>query len=141
MFCLEYLDHRNFELRTAGAQRGVVCAASYEARKFGVRSAMASVTAKRLCPDGCFVRPRMDADREESQRIMEIIVSTGAVVEQMSVDEAYLDVSSVCQAEDADPSLRLALPLARELKTRIWDGWPELNRQFLRRIRPDFCTG
>ena len=100
-------------------QRGVVCAASYEARKFGVRSAMPSITAKRLCPDGCFVRPRMDAYREESHRIMEIIASTGAVVEQMSVDEAYMDVSSICQAEDADASLRMALPLARELKARI----------------------
>lgn len=100
-------------------QRGVVCAASYEARKFGVRSAMPSITAKRLCPDGCFVRPRMDAYREESHRIMEIIASTGAVVEQMSVDEAYLDVASVCQAADADASLRQAVPLARELKARI----------------------
>jgi len=100
-------------------QRGVVCAASYEARKFGVRSAMASITAKRLCPDGCFVRPRMDAYREESQRIMEILARTGAVVEQMSVDEAYLDVSSICQAEDPDASLRRAVPLAQELKARI----------------------
>ncbi len=88
-------------------QRGVVCAASYEARKFGVRSAMPSITAKRLCPDGCFVRPRMDAYREESNRIMAIIGSTGAIVEQMSVDEAYLDVSSICQADDVDASLRL----------------------------------
>jgi DNA polymerase-4 len=102
-------------------QRGVVCAASSEARKFGVHSAMPSITAKRLCPDGCFVRPRMDAYSEESRRIREIIASTGAVVEQMSVDEAYLDVSSTCQAEDADASLRWALPLARELKTRIRD--------------------
>ena len=100
-------------------QRGVVCAASYEARKFGVRSAMPSITAKRLCPDGCFVRPRMDAYREESQRIMEIIASTGAIVEQMSVDEAYMDISSICQAEDADASLRLAVLLARYLKARI----------------------
>ena len=61
----------------------------------------------------------MDAYREESNRIMEIIGSTGAVVEQMSVDEAYLDVSSISQAEDADASLRLAVPLARELKARI----------------------
>ncbi len=100
-------------------QRGVVCAASYEARQFGVRSAMASITAKRLCPEGCFVRPRMDAYREESRRIMQIIAGTGAIVEQMSVDEAYLDVSSISQAEDADASLRLAVPLARELKARI----------------------
>ena len=100
-------------------QRGVVCAASYEARKFGVRSAMPSITAKRLCPDGCFVRPRMDAYREESHRIMEIIASTGAIVEQMSVDEAYMDISAICQSDDADASLRLAVPLARELKARI----------------------
>src|SRR6185503_18142107 len=72
-------------------QRGVVCAASYEARKFGVRSALPSSTAARLCPKGIFVRPRMDAYREESHRIMEIIGHTGAIVEQMSVDEAYLD--------------------------------------------------
>jgi DNA polymerase-4 len=61
----------------------------------------------------------MDAYREESHRIMEIIASTGAIVEQMSVDEAYLDVTAICQAEDADASLRQAVPLARELKAQI----------------------
>jgi DNA polymerase-4 len=61
----------------------------------------------------------MDAYREESHRIMEIIATTGAIVEQMSVDEAYLDVSAICQAGDADASLLLARPLARELKQRI----------------------
>ena len=100
-------------------QRGVVCAASYEARKFGVRSALPSATAGRLCPKGIFVRPRMDAYREESHRIMEIIATPGAVVEQMSVDEAYIDVSAICQGEEADASLLLALPLARELKQWI----------------------
>ena len=62
-------------------QRGVVCAASYEARKFGVRSAMPSATAGRLCPKGIFVRPRMDHYREESRHIMQIVAETGAVVE------------------------------------------------------------
>lgn len=102
-------------------QRGVVCAASYEARKFGVRSAMPSITAGRLCPKGVFVRPRMEAYREESHRLMEILAATGAAVEQMSVDEAYLDVSGIAQAADADASLRRALPLAQELKRRIRD--------------------
>src|SRR6202050_4128426 len=51
-------------------QRGVVCAASYEARKFGVRSAMPSATAGRLCPTGIFVRPHMDRYREESRHIL-----------------------------------------------------------------------
>ena len=54
-------------------QRGVVCAASYEARKFGVRSAMPSATAGRLCPKGIFVRPRMEHYREESRQIMAIV--------------------------------------------------------------------
>src|SRR6187431_2768699 len=73
-------------------RRGVVCAASYEARKFGVRSAMPSVTAGRLCPAGVFVRPRMDAYRMESQEIMRIVAGFGgALVQQVSVDEAYLD--------------------------------------------------
>jgi DNA polymerase-4 len=100
-------------------QRGVVCAASYEARKFGVRSAMPSITAGRLCPQGVFVRPRMDRYREESHEIMRLVAKTGAIVEQMSIDEAYLDVSGLCQGEDADGSLRRGLPLARQLKASI----------------------
>src|SRR5204862_5424252 len=97
-------------------QRGVVCAASYEARKFGVRSAMPSATAARLCPNGIFVRPRMDHYRDESRYIMEIAGRCGAVVEQMSIDEAYLDLSAMCQGDDNDASLLKALPLARQLK-------------------------
>ena len=100
-------------------QRGVVCAASYEARKFGVRSAMPSATAGRLCPSGIFVRPRIDHYREESGQIMQIVAQTGAVVETMSIDEAYLDVSAISQAEDIDASLLKAMPLARHLKQRI----------------------
>src|SRR6185503_18346755 len=76
-------------------QRGVVCAASYEARKFGVRSAMPSVTAGRLCPKGVFVYPRMSHYRDESKRIFEILQRTGATIEPMSIDEAYLEASDV----------------------------------------------
>ena len=100
-------------------QRGVVCAASYEARAFGVRSALPSVTAGRLCPSGVFIRPNMEKYREESGRIMQIVARTGATIEQMSVDEAYLDLSSFFQGSDADESLRLALPVAREIKQQI----------------------
>src|SRR5436190_6416501 len=67
-------------------QRGVVCAASYEARKFGVRSAMPSSTAHRLCPAGIFVRPRMELYKEESCRIMQLVAESGALVEAMSID-------------------------------------------------------
>lgn len=100
-------------------QRGVVCAASYEARKFGVRSAMPSATAGRLCPKGTFVRPRMDAYREESREIMRLVADTGAIVEQMSIDEAYVDVSALCQARDLDATLEQSVSLARHLKERI----------------------
>ena len=100
-------------------QRGVVCAASYEARKFGVRSAMPSATARRLCPKGIFVRPRMDHYEAESRLVMRLMAETGAVIEPMSIDEAYMDLSAICQAADADASLREALPVAEKLKQRI----------------------
>src|SRR5258705_5030657 len=87
-------------------QRGVVCAASYEARKFGVRSAMASATAGRLCPKGVFLRPRMEAYRAESHEIMAIVQElAGELIQQVSVDEAYMDVSAQFQAATADESL------------------------------------
>ena len=76
------------------SRRGVVAAASYEARKFGVRSAMPSVTAKRQCPDLIFVPPRFDAYRDISHQIRAIFRDYADEVEPLSLDEAYLDVSA-----------------------------------------------
>ena len=101
------------------SRRGVVCAASYEARKFGVHSAMPSATAGRLCPSGIFISPRMSDYREESQRIMGLVAQTGALIEAVSIDEAYLDLSSVYQCENSDDAFHAAVPLARELKRSI----------------------
>jgi len=105
-------------------QRGVVCAASYEARKFGVRSAMPSVTAGRLCPKGIFVRPRMNVYRDESQEIMEIVSQTGAEIEQMSIDEAYLDLTDVMRKRilanaEGDEWLEASVSIGSDLKRRI----------------------
>jgi len=101
-------------------QRGVVCAASYEARKFGVKSAMPSSTAGRLCPKGVFLRPRMDVYRAESHEIMAIVEElAGELIQQVSVDEAYVDVSASHQAATADASLERAQPLAYQLKAVI----------------------
>ena len=103
-------------------QRGVVCAASYEARKFGVRSAMPSMTAGRLCPRGIFVRPRMSHYQEESRQIMKIVAGSGGEIEQVSIDEAYVEMSNPLEAEkesDADPFLYSAVPLAKQLKHAI----------------------
>jgi DNA polymerase-4 len=74
-------------------ERGVVAAASYEARKFGVRSAMPSITAKRQCPDLIFVKPRFDAYKAVSLQIREIFAEYTHLIEPLSLDEAYLDVT------------------------------------------------
>lgn len=103
-------------------QRGVVCAASYEARKFGVRSAMPSRTAGRLCPQGVFVQPRMEEYRNESREIFRLVGATGVFVEQVSVDEAYLEATELVPRAlrtDPDAALHWALPLAEELKRSI----------------------
>ncbi|MEM1059425.1 MAG: DNA polymerase IV [Verrucomicrobiota bacterium] len=102
-------------------KRGVVAAASYEARKFGVRSAMPGATARRLCPEGIFVPPRREAYQADSARIRELMRATGARVEPVSIDEAYLELTDLYGRgdRDADEALLAALPVARELKNRI----------------------
>jgi len=111
---IEQRDHPEYRGRplivgSPPDQRGVVCAASYEARKFNVRSAMPSRTAGKLCPQGVFVRPRMEVYRAESALIMDILRSFTPLLERVSVDEAYLDVSGVPDA----------LAVAKEIKRRI----------------------
>src|ERR1700680_4371525 len=78
-------------------ERGVVAAASYEARKFGVRSAMPSATAKRKCPDLIFVKPRFDVYNAVSLQIRAIFAEYTPIIEPLSLDEAYLDVTENLQ--------------------------------------------
>ena len=75
-------------------ERGVVAAASYEARRFGVRSAMASVTARRRCPDLVFVRPRFDVYKAVSAQIHAVFARYTSLIQPLSLDEAYLDVTA-----------------------------------------------
>jgi DNA polymerase-4 len=93
--------------------RGVVCACSYEARKFGVHSAMASARAYKLCPDAVFLRPRFDAYSAVSAQIREIFREYTDLIEPLSLDEAYLDVT---ENKKGIPS---ATQIAQEIKKKI----------------------
>src|SRR6266851_7084220 len=94
-------------------ERGVVMAASYEARQFGVRSAMPSVTARRQCPDLIFVKPRFEVYRAVSQQIREIFAEHTPIIEPLSLDEAYLDVSENLQG------ILLARDVALAIRAKI----------------------
>jgi DNA polymerase-4 len=95
--------------------RGVVAAASYEARKFGVRSAISGVMAKKNCPELIFVRPRFDRYKEISTKIHKIFYEYTDLVEPLSLDEAYLDVTN---NKKGNPSATL---LAQEIRQRIFN--------------------
>src|SRR6202007_296187 len=103
-------DLRGKPVAVGGSRgRGVVAAASYEARKFGVRSAMPSVTARRQCPDLIFVKPRFEIYKAVSQQIREIFAEHTPIIEPLSLDEAYLDVTENLQK----------IPLARDVALAI----------------------
>ncbi|MCC0807881.1 DNA polymerase IV [Methylobacterium sp. W2] len=94
-------------------ERGVVAAASYEARVFGVRSAMPSVTARRLCPDLVFVKPRFEVYRAISEEIRAVFAEHTAIIEPVALDEAYLDVTENLQG------LATATEVARVIRAEI----------------------
>lgn len=95
------------------AARGVVAAASYEARTFGVRSAMPSITAKRKCPELIFVPPRFDAYRAVSRQIHAIFAEHTRLIEPLSLDEAYLDVTDNLQG------IPVATAIAEMIRAKI----------------------
>lgn len=98
-----------------GGKRGVVSAASYEARVFGVRSAMPGFTARKLCPDLIFVRPRFDRYQDISSQIRKIFHQYTDLVEPLSLDEAYLDVTD---NKKGNPSATL---IARQIRQQIYE--------------------
>ena len=104
---------RGKPVAVGGGHRGVVMAASYEARKYGVRSAMPAVTARRRCPELIFVKTRFDVYRAVSQQIRAIFFDYTDLVEPLSLDEAYLDVT-----EDRH-GLGSARAIAEDIRRRI----------------------
>lgn len=97
------------------SRRGVVASASYEARRYGVRSAMPSLTAQRLCPDLIFVKSRFDVYRQVSGQIRDIFYEYTDLVEPLSLDEAYLDVT------ENKKGLKSATLIAEEIRQRIFE--------------------
>ncbi|MFM7377033.1 MAG: DNA polymerase IV [Erythrobacter sp.] len=117
--------------------RGVVAAASYEARRFGVRSAMPSVTAQRLCPDLIFVRPRFDAYKEASRQIRRVFEHYTPVIEPLSLDEAYLDVTD--DRLGIGSATRIAELIRQEIraKTRLTASAGVSYNKFLAKLASD----
>src|ERR1700724_116792 len=99
-----------------GAARGVVAAASYEARAFGVHSAMPSTTAARKCPELVFVPPRFDVYRAVSRQIHAIFAEYSLLIEPLALDEAYLDVT------ENSRGLPTASATAKEIRARILEA-------------------
>jgi DNA polymerase IV len=113
---MDFPELKGKPLAVGGSEnRGVVSAASYEARKFGVRSAMSGIQAKRNCPDLIFVRPRFDRYKEISKKIRKIFLDYTDLVEPLSLDEAYLDVTI---NKKNNPSASL---IAQEIRKRIFE--------------------
>ena len=116
---VEQLDNQELQNKAlavgGGSDRGVVAAASYEARKFGVRSAMSGEVARRLCPNLIFIKPRFSRYKEVSKVVHSVFYQYTDLVEPLSLDEAYLDVTN---NKKGIPSATL---IAEEIRTKIYE--------------------
>jgi DNA polymerase-4 len=101
-----------------GGERGVVAAACYIARTYGVRSAMPGFQAKRLCPDAVFVRPRFEAYKEASARLRQAMEELTPLVQMVSIDEAYLDLSGTARLHGRSPAASL-VRLQRRIESEV----------------------
>jgi len=121
---VEQLDHPEYKGKPVivgadpkgGKGRGVVAACSYEARKFGVRSALPISRAWKLCPEGVYVRPRMDRYVEVSKQVMEVFRRYTDLVEPLSIDEAFLDITGSVKL--LGPAEQIASAIKKEIKER-----------------------
>jgi DNA polymerase IV len=119
-------------------ERGVVAAASYEARKFGVRSAMPSVIAQRQCPDLIFVKPRFDVYKAVSQQIRAIFAEHTPIIEPLSLDEAYLDVTENLQDIPLARDIALAIRVSIKAETGLNASAGISYNKFLAKLASDY---
>ena len=120
-----------------GSHRGVVSAASYEARNFGVHSALPMFQARKLCPQGVFLPVRMSRYREVSQLIMAILAGISPVVEQVSIDEAYVDLTGTEKMHGPLPEFARCLKIEIKDKTALTCSIGLAPNKFLAKIASD----
>jgi DNA polymerase-4 len=119
-------------------QRGVVAAASYEARQFGVRSAMASVTAIRKCPDLIFVKPRFEVYKAVSAQIRAVFSEYTELIEPLSLDEAYLDVTASTTPEVSATQIAQAIKERIKAETGLTASAGVSYNKFLAKLASDY---
>lgn len=139
---VEQRDHPEYQGKPliVGGQpdsRGVVAACSYEARKYGIHSAMPCARAYRLCPQAIFVRPRFEAYREVSAQIREIFWRYASEVEPLSLDEAYLDVSYTAEFNGSATLIAKAIKRDILAETRLTASAGVSYNKFLAKIASD----
>jgi len=135
----DFPQYRNKPLIVGGApdSRGVVATCSYEARKYGIHSAMPSSHAYRLCPQAIFVKPRFDAYQEASTAIRKIFADYTDLFEPLSLDEAYLDVSHVSLLQGSATLIAKAIKAAIKQETQLIASAGVSYNKFLAKIASD----
>ncbi|MGA2400245.1 MAG: DNA polymerase IV [Syntrophobacteraceae bacterium] len=128
---------RGKPVMVGGSMRGVVCAASYEARRYGVHSAMPVFQARRLCPQGIFLPVRMDRYREVSRTVMVILRGTSPLVEQVSIDEAFADITGTERLHGPPVALALRVKAAVREATSLTCSIGIAPNKFLAKIASD----
>ncbi|MGZ8299663.1 MAG: DNA polymerase IV [Rhodoplanes sp.] len=132
-------DLRAKPVAVGGArERGVVAAASYEARKFGVRSAMPSVTARRKCPDLIFVKPRFDVYKEVSLQVRAIFADYTPIIEPLSLDEAYLDVTNNLRGISSATEIAERIRATIRAETQLTASAGVSYNKFLAKLASDY---
>lgn len=137
---VEQADHPELKGRpviVGGSKRGVVSAASYEARKFGVHSAMPVFQAKRLCPHGIFMPVNMRRYKEVSRQIMQIIDHISPLVEQISIDEAYVDITGTETLHGSSTELAEMIKQSINTRTSLTCSIGIAPNKFLAKIASD----
>jgi DNA polymerase-4 len=120
------------------SERGVVAAASYEARKYGVRSAMSSKIAAQKCPHLIFVKPRFESYRAVSHQIREIFAEYTPLIEPLSLDEAYLDVTNNLKGIESATQIAIEIKEKIKMRTQLTASAGVSYNKFLAKIASDF---